>query len=282
MADALMGVTETSAAAVDVIGSQVQTYLQQASKILGQVTDYSSLVVKGAKSVEIPRSGGFTVGSKSENTAVDAQIITYATDAIALDQHKVIQWLLEDIANEQTVVSVLQDALMKAGKDMAREVDQNLINILETASASAPDHRIAYAGTSVIAEADILDARQLMIAQNLDPSELVLAVNPAQEKVMLGLSNFIDASKYGTGASPIATGEIGRVFGATVIVHNDVESLKSLLFHKSSVGYASQLAMRFKSESDLANLATRYSLDHLYGSKLLDSGKRCVMIGTAA
>lgn len=281
MADAIMGVTETSAAAVDVIGSQVQSYLQQASKILGQVTDYSNLVVKGAKSVEIPRSGGFTVGSKAENTAVDAQVLTYATDAILLDQHKVVQWLLEDIANEQTVVSVIQDALMKAGKDMAREVDQNLINILETASAAAPDHRIAYAAATTIAEADILDARELCIAQNLDPSELILAVSPAQEKVMLGLSNFIDASKYG-GAGAISNGEIGRVFGATIIVHNDVESLKSLMFHRSSVGYASQLAMRFKTESDLANLATRYSLDHLYGSKLLDSGKRCVMIGTAA
>ena len=166
---------------------------------------------------------------------------------------------------------------------MAREVDQNLINILETASAAAPDHRIAYTGGAgaTILEADILSARELLIGQNLDPSELVLAVSPAQESVMLQLSNFIDASKYGS-AGAISNGEIGRVFGATVIVHNDVEALKSLMFHKTSVGYASQLAMRFKSESDLANLATRYSLDHLYGSKLLDEGKRCVMIGTAA
>lgn len=281
MADALMGVTETSAAAVDVISNQVQMYLQQSSKILGQVTDYTGLVVPGAKSVEIPRAGGFTVNSKSENTAVDSQILTYSTDAIALDQHKVIQWLLEDIANEQTVVAVVQNALERAGKDLGREVDQNLINILETASASAPDHRIAYAATSTIAEADILDARLLMIAQNIDPSELVLAVNPAQEKVMLGLSNFIDASKYGS-AGAISNGEIGRVFGATVIVHNDVESLKSLMFHKTAVGFASQFGPRFQQESDLANLATRYSLDHLYGSKLLDTGKRCVMIGTAA
>ena len=281
MADVLMGVTETSATAVDVIGSQVQAYLQQASKILGQVSDYSSLVAPGAKTVQIPRAGGFTVNTKSENTALESQVLTYATDSIALDQHKAIQWLVEDIANEQTVLMIVQDALMRAGKDLAREVDQNLINILETASASTPDHRIAYAATTTIAEADILDARKLLIVQNLDPSEFVLAVSPAQEKVMLGLSNFIDASKYGS-AGAIANGEIGRVFGSTVIVHNDVEDLKSVMFHRSAVGFASQIAPKFQTQPDLANLGVRYSLQHLYGSKLLDSGKRCVMIGTAA
>ena len=278
---AIMGVTETVATAVDVIGSQVQTYLQQSSKILGQVTDYSNLVVPGAKSVEIPRSGGFTIQDKSENTAVTPQVITYATDSIALNLHKVAQWEIEDIANEQTVVAILQDALLKAGKDMALNVDDVLIDILETASASSPDHRIAYTATTTIAEADILNARELCIVQNLDPSELILAVSPAQEKVMLGLSNFIDASKYGS-AGAISNGEIGRVFGATVIVHNSVEDLKSLMFHKSAVGYASQMSMRYQSQAVLSNLAQLHSLDHLFGAKLLDSGKRCVMIGTAA
>ena len=65
-------------------------------------------------------------------------------------------------------------------------------------------------------------------------------------------------------------------------ISNNVESLKSLMFHKSAVGFATQFGPRFQSEGDLANLATRYSLDHLYGSKLLDAGDRCVMIGTAA
>jgi len=280
MADALMGVTETSATALDVIANQVQTYLQQASKMVPLITDYSSLVVKGAKQVEIPRSGGFTVGNKTENTAVDSQIITYATDVIPLTSHKVIQWLVEDIANEQTIIAIVQDALMKAGKDLARVIDQNIITQLEAASAAAPDHRIAYANATTIQETDILAARQALIEQFLDPSELVLAVAPSQESNMLKLANFIDASKYGAG-TPIANGEIGKVFGATVVVHNDVADLKSLMFHKSACGYASQLAPRFQVESDLPNLAQRYSLDTLYGTITLDSGKRTYLIGTA-
>ena len=245
------------------------------------VTNFSDLVVPGAKSVEIPRAGGFTVAAKAENTAADASSITWATDAILLDQHKYIQWLIEDIASAQTVVRVVEENVKRASQDLARDVDQNLINVLEGASASTPDHRIAYAATTTIAEADILDARELLINQFLNPQECFLGVSPAQEAVMLALDNFIQADRYGSN-EPRVNGEIGKVFGVKVFVHTDIEDLKSLMFHPSAAGYASQFGVRFKSESDLANIGQRYSMDMLYGSKILDLGKRSVMIGTAA
>lgn len=274
-------VTETASAGFDLVASTVQSYLQQESKFLPLVTDYSNLVVKGSKSVAIPRSGGFTVGAKSENTAVDAQIVTYAQDQIALTSHKVVQFLLEDIADMQAAPAIVEDMLMKAGKDLAREVDQTIINALELPSASTPDHRIAYAGTTVIAEADILDARELLIDQYIDPRECVLAVSPAQEKAMLKIANFIQAERYGNN-EPIFNGEIGKVFGVKVIVHTDIEDLKSLMFHKSALGIAFQQGMKIEKQRDLANLGDRWSISHLYGTKLMDSGKRAVLIGTAS
>ena len=45
-------------------------YLQQESKLLPTVSNYSHLAVAGAASIKLPRSGGFTVGDKAENTAV--------------------------------------------------------------------------------------------------------------------------------------------------------------------------------------------------------------------
>ena len=281
MADTLTGVTETVATALDVISSRAQSYLQQESKFKGLLTSYSDMVVPGSKSVEIPRAGGFTVGSKAENTAADATSVTWSTDTINLDQHKYIQWLIEDIASAQAVVRVVEENVMRASKDMANDYDLFLVNLLEAASAAAPDHRIAYANAATIQETDILAGRQLLIEQNLDPSTFSLAVAPAQEAEMLKLSNFIDASKYGAG-SPLANGEIGRVFGARVIVSNNIESLKSLMFVDSAVGYADQFGPRFQSDADLANIGRRYSMDQLYGGTILDSGKRSVMIGTAA
>ncbi len=284
MADVLTGVTETVASAVDVVSAQAQMFLEQESKMIPLVQNFSSLVVKGAKSIDIPRAGGFTVNDKAENTAEDAQSITFAADSLLLDKHKVVQWLVEDIANEQSVLAVSQEALLRAAKNMARKVDQDIIDELETiSSAAAPDHRIGYANnpTDTIQETDILAARQLLIEQFLSPDELWMGVAPSQEAEMLKLSNFIDASKYGAG-TPLASGEIGKVFGVRVVVHNDVENLKTLMWHPTACAYASQFGPRFQQDLDLPNLAMRGSLDSLYGVKGLDSGKRVVMIGTAA
>lgn len=285
MADNITGVTQTVATALDAINSQVQIYLQEASVMIPQIINYSSLAVKGVKQVEIPRAPGFgSVDDKVENSRIDAQTLLWSTDVIALDKHKVIQWLIEKIASEQSVVAVVNEAILRASQDIANQVDKDIIDILEAVSASSPDHRVAYDSGSTITEADITNARKLLRIQKLSSSqmkELVLGISPTNEAAMLGISNFIDASKYGAG-TPLATGEIGRVFGVRVLVHNDIEDLKSLMWHPTAAGYATQIGPDFDSDKDLPNLATRYSIDQLYGVKELDTGVRAVMIGTAS
>ena len=279
MADALMGVTETSAAALANISNMAQTYLQQASKLIPTVSDYSSLAVKGASSIKLPRSGGFTVGAKAENTSVSSQIVTYAADTISLDQHRVVQFLLEDIADEQAMINVVQDSLMKAAADMAFDIDGLIKAEFDNASTSAPDHVIQYndAVNEDIELVDILNMRKLLITQNIDPRQCFLGLGSAQEKNMLSIDNFISAEKYGSN-QPILNGEIGSVYGMRVIVSNVFSGTDSYAWHPSSVGFAFQQGVRTQSVYDLANLATRYSLDYLAGFEVLDSGKRVVKI----
>lgn len=282
MADTLIGVTETSATGRDEISQAVQLYLQQESKMLPLVSNYSSMVVKGSKSVNIPKSGGFTVAAKTENTAADAQSLTYDTDALALDKHRQVQFLIEDIADEQAVPAIVEDALRKAGKDMARDLDQIIITSLENASNAAPVHRVAYANnpTNTIQETDILNARKLLQVQYINPMECYLGIHPDQEEAMLKLTNFIDASKFGSEVIP--NGVIGKVFGLKVVVHNDFNTLKTMVWHPTALAYAGQFGPRVQSDYDLANLGWRYSIDSLFGVGHLDDGKRAVLVGTAA
>lgn len=283
MADALMGVTETSASALANISRVAQTYLQQQSKLLPTVTDYSSLAVQGASSIKLPRSGGFTVGDKAENTAVDSQIITYAADTISLDQHRVVQFLLEDIANEQAMVNVVQDALLKASADLAFDIDSKIKAEFDNASTTSPDHVIQYndATNEDIELTDILEMRRLLIAQNIDPNQCFLGVGNAQEKNMLLIDNFIDSSKYGA-SRPVMNGEIGMIYGMRVIVSNVFSGTDSYAWHPTSVGMAMQQGVRVQRDYDLANLAWRYSLDYLAGFEVLDGGKRVVKIEETA
>jgi len=278
MADALMGVTETSASALANISQFAQVYLQQQSKLMPTVSDFSNLAVAGASSIKLPRSGGFTVGSKSEGTSVDSQIVTYAADTISLNQHRTVQFLIEDIASKQAMVQVVQDAIMKASKDLAADVDAKIIAELKLGSASTPDHLIQYndATNEDIELVDILSARKLLSDQYIDPRECYMGVGTAQEKNMLAIDNFISSEKYGN-SEPILQGEIGRIFGMKVIVHAGF-GVESCFWHKSAVGFAFQQGVRVQSQLDLANLATRYSLDYLAGFEVLDGGKRNVMI----
>ena len=273
-----MGVTETSAAAMARVADFAQLYLQQESKLMPTVTDYSYLATKGASSIKLPRSGGFTVGDKGENTSVDSQVITYAADTISLNQHRVVQFLLEDIADQQSMIAVTQDAVMKASKDMAKDVDDKIIVELKLASASAPDHIIQYNDSTNedIELVDILAARKLLSDQHLDPRECFLGIGTAQEKNMLAIDNFISAEKYGSN-EPIMNGEIGRVYGMRVIVHTGFGT-DSCFWHASAVGFAFQQAIRVQRDYDLANLAWRYSLDYLAGFEVLDGGKRNVLV----
>lgn len=276
MADALTGVTETSATARAEVEKLAQKYLIQESKMMPLILNYSSMAVPGASSIKLPRAGGFTVGNKAENTAVDAQISAFAADTITLNVHRVVQFLVEDIAGKQASVDVVAEYLLRAAKDLALDIDKKILDALKTGSASSPDHEIPFsdATNEDIALADILEARKLLTLQNIDPRECFIGIGPDQEKHMLSIDNFISAEKYGSN-SAIMNGEIGMVFGMKVVLHTYLAN-EAIFWHPTAAGFALQQGVRVQREYDLPNLAQRYSLDYIGGFSVLDSGKRCV------
>lgn len=278
MADALTGVTEITAASLADISSIMQSYLQQASLLVPSVTDYSQFAVKGAKSVAVPRAGGFTVGDKAENTAVDAQISAVSADTISFTKHKVVQFLVEEIAENQAKVALIQEYLMRAAKDLGRQIDKDIIVELKLASAAAPDHQIVFidTATDVMARGDVLAAKKLLETQHVPFNECYIGVGPEKYNELLNISDFIDASKFGSNM-PIEKGVIGMIYGAKVVNHVDFEDF-ACFWHPTAVGLAFQRLLTVQSESDLPNLAQRWSADLRYGVEVLDSGKRNVLI----
>lgn len=280
MADALTGLTEVSDTVEEIVSAEVQMVLNANLVVPGTISDYSGMVGPGMDTLKIPRFGKFTVNTKVENTAVDAQTNAFSTDSLLLDQHKVVQFLVEDIAALQAKVAVSQQYVQQAGKDLANEMDLKLINDIESGtSAAAPDHKRAYAGAS-LAKADILTARQLLNEQNVPLEDRSALISPASEAAILAISEFVRVDESG-GSEALRNGRIGKLFGFDIFVSSNVEDLKSLFYHKTCHATARQLAPRVKTFDDVPNLAVRYSIDHIYGSKTLDSGKRQVLMGTA-
>jgi len=282
MADVIFGKTEVDGVSQELIlGAMVQEQLIQMAKLLPTVNNYSAPA--GVDLLKIPKAGGFSVSDKSENTAVDAQTITYSTDDLALSKHKVIQVLLEKFAVKQSMVNALVDIAARAGKALALQLDTDIIAGLVATSTSAPDHRIVYAiaGGATIGQVDILEAKNLLTVQNVNTAECYLGISPKQEKAMLSIADFVRADGYGS-AQGLQAGLLGQIYGFKVIVHNGFDDLKSIVWHPSHVAAAIQENVSFESQNDLANLATRYSWDMIYGVKTLDAGKRGVLLGSSS
>lgn len=280
MADVVTGTSATSATQQAAVAAFVQRNLIAQSKLLATVTDFSSLANPGDKSVDIPKMSNFTVTKKSSGTAVDAAALTYSVDTIAFDQHAVVQFLIEKRASLQSRVALAQMNMSRAVEAFAKQVDTDLhADMIANVSASAPDHIIAFAGAS-FAGVDILEARRLLDVQEWPSDNRFLAVNPAEEKTLLGIDNFIRADAYGSSGG-LVNGEIGMLYGAKVIKSTVVTSGRPLYYHKEGEGIAFQQNPEMDSIKDLPNVATRYSLDQLYGVKTLRSGIGIVRLGSA-
>lgn len=268
------GVTETVATSVDVVAAILQSELIEKAVLLGTVTDYSAWVMKGANTVKIPRTGSFTVSNKAENTTTASAKLTFATDSIELSIHKHIVALIEDIAEEQSVLDIEADYMQRMASAMALSVDNDIAAALVKA---ANDRQLSGTSNLVLTLADINAARRDLNEADVPQGDRFLAIPAAQEEAMLNLDNFISADKYGA-REPLQNGEIGRVYGFKVIVTNQFASDSEFVaYHRSHVGFARQIAPKFERQrAELGKLGDEVSMSLLIGVKQLDSGTRAV------
>jgi N4-gp56 family major capsid protein len=277
MAD--MGLTEVSAAVMTEISEFVQAELKQRAKLLPTVQNFPA--APGMGQVDITRAGGFTANDKAENTDLTAQTITFAADSLALDKHKAVYVVLEDIANIQARPDVTEQILTRMASEMALQIDRDIVTELESVSTAAPDHLIAYADATSYKKADVLEARALLHEQNVPFNECYIGVSPRSEVSLLAVDDFVHVDKYGS-SEAVMNGEIGRLYGARVIMSNVFDDAKTVTWHPTHCAVAIQQQLNFERDRSLAKIATEFLANQLYGVKVLDSGLRGVVQGTAA
>jgi N4-gp56 family major capsid protein len=279
-----IGLTEVDATRQSLVASIVQETLKQKSMLLGTISDYTSMLGAGAKELKIPRRNQFAAATKAENTDLTAQELTFSSDTISLNIHKAIYAKLERIAGVQSNVAVQSEIIQEMANELALSVDKDIVAQLKLASAAAPDHRQLFANspTNTIQQTDILEARRLLNVQNVPMDGRYLVLPPDQEKSMLLISDFVRADAYGSSGG-LVNGEIGRLYGFTVVMWNVSASLAAnefLAYHKGHVGFAQQLTPEFETQKELKSVSDEFLLHHIYGTTVLDSGKRGVLFNS--
>lgn len=282
MAD--FGKTEVDVTIEEIVSSIVQEELKAKAVLAPSIMDMSSMARPGLDKINFPRAGSFTAESKAENSALTAQTITYTNDGLDLDQHKAILARVEDIAGLQAKPDVIADIVKRMANELAVDFDSFIYTQLKGASAAAPDHRILYdnnATDNTLQKVDILEARRLLNVQHAPMSDRFLLVSPGSEKSLLAIDDFVHADKYGS-PEGLRNGELGRVYGFTVLMSPIVNDLETVAYYKECCAFAYQQNVKFESMRDLPNVATEYLMHTLYGAANMQSGKWQVLLGTAA
>lgn len=256
----------------------VDDYFQANLVFKNLATDYSSLASGSGDLIHIPRFGALSNSSKEQGNAISW---SYDTDTgaewtISLNQHEYVGVLIEDIASVQSSSDLLSGQARNMGYAMAKAVDgyiesilSGTTNTIELSSAtSADDFVLADIETVIktVAEADIdyLDGNTFMV------------LKPSLYASLFKSSDFARADAVGMTA-PSLTGFIGRLAGLPVYVSTQVDSgtggttdeVFGYVFHRSGVGFASQLGVRMQSDYSIDHLGDKVVADSIYGCSLL-------------
>lgn len=280
-------VTSTGATAATentVISSIVQDELDKAAKLRPTVRDVSSMIGKGDKSLELPRFDTFFTAPQTQNpdgsTNVDFQSPSFTTDTIDLNVWKSLPYRIPDRVSKQTKLNLETELAASAGRKMGIFMDDQIIAELRLASAASPDHLLGIDGSAdpvgsgaVITLGAISTGRKLLSEQNIENGNRWMVIPPTQEKTLIDLDQFKNADQYGS-REALLDGEVGRIYGFRVMVHNGLADDEMFCYHKDCVAVAVQQEVEFETQrADVRLAATDYAFRIGMGQTVLQSGK---------
>lgn len=278
--DKVFASTETDALRMEAIAEFAQRELIASAVVAPNVFDVSQFAVPGAKSIEFPRAGSFSVQRvASEEEESQAQTVTYATDKLDLDVQADIDWIIPKRSQLQSLLNLEQELAAGAARAHAADLDKNLIEHMEAGIASGDNVSIS----SNLALGDIAEGLRKLVAKNYPQNDITFVGSPELYEDMLGFSQVNAADTAGETAG-LRQGSISPIYGVRFVFSSQVEAVtgtarSGFMFHRESVALGMQQAPDFESQPDLKARGTRYSLDQLYGIKVLQGGAGAADVG---
>lgn len=260
----------------ELIASNLLVNYDNAAVVLGSLIRRPN-VAKGEKSFTLLSTGDFTAADLADEGSITATTLSKAVQQVDLDKEPSVGW---QITKGGSIQSVLDEEALGFERATAAIIQKMELDALAAfragVSTSAPDHKLQLSGTGnlEINQADIINFRKLLNKQNLPKEDRFLLISPDQEAAMLNISDFVRADAYGN--SNIATGEIGRVYGFTVLMSNNVQDTEVFAYHRSCAQWAMQLEMELMSLDQPLKRLTEYSLAGLWNIAVVQDGKYLV------
>lgn len=212
----------------------------------------------------------------AEDQRVDADSITVTQQSLVINKRIAKDFILTNKAMLQSLPAM--DKLRDLAIYSINKKIQKIIIAAIVPNAAAPDHSIAYDAGTTLALADLLEAKELLDAQDVPQSDRHLVVGAAQLNDIFNIVGFT-SSDFITSGAPLQSGQLPPALLGFMPHFTTEVSNTTYLFHSSFMTMAAQQGMQVN-QYDLGvdgKRAQRVNVDTLFGLKQLD-GLRVVSI----
>jgi len=252
---------------------------------------------KGKKgdTVHIPSPTRGSASVKAASTQVTLIAATETEVQVLINKHYEYSRMIEDIVEAQALSSLRSFYTDDAGYALAKQVDQDVINLGRLAQGGAGAR---YAGAFIGSngttaydyttdnQAALTDAAIRRSIQRLDDSDVPMdgrffIVPPSTRNTLMGLARFTEQAFVGEqgGSNTIRNGEIGDVYGVKVYVSTNADTPNdandgsgtaqpariALMAHKDAFVLVEQVGIRSQTQYKQEYLGTLFTADTLYG-----------------
>lgn len=253
-----------------------ETLIQEAVS-LGVVKQYP--VASGMDRLDIPLFNSMSVLTVTEGTDLVPETIAVSTAKLDLNRQKAVAWAISKRAEVQSKINAVTEAVKNGSRELAAEIDDFLFAAMVTGTGDTKGLAADFSGDALAA---LANSKEQMDLANVPKRGRFIIASPAFVSALLSNNNIINVDKYGS-ENPIQAGFVSRVYGFTIVESSSsaVPAGGYIAQQMDATAFARQMDVMLLREEKALGVRDDYSMSHLYGGVLTDTGSKRIVIVTA-
>jgi len=177
--------------------------------------NWEKMIAKQGDTINIPKTGTLTVKDKAIDTVIVPDQPQGSVVQITLSKHKVVSFLVEDVAQAQSSPDIILSYVRDGMKKIAKQVDLDLLGMYASLANSVGTGGDGMCDSSFLDSLPILNAKNKLDTNEADDEGRSLVIHPDAEVELLRCAKFTSAERIGN-ANAVIQGMIGKIYGFNV------------------------------------------------------------------
>jgi N4-gp56 family major capsid protein len=269
------------------------------SLVLANLVNKMPMTGKKGDTLHIPKPTRGSASTKAAETQVTLQAATESEVIVTVDKHYEYSRLIEDITEAQALASLRKFYTEDAGYALSKQVDDDLFALGKSLGDGDGSDWIhsnsfymdgttgltAYAADTVAAADGFSDAAFRAAIQQLDDADVpmdnrFIVVPPSVRNDIMGIDRYQSSDFVSNGG--VNNGQIGKLYGVDVYVTSNCPVIEAaadnaaggavkagILGQRDAMVFAEQVGVRSQTQYKQEYLATLFTSDMLYGTKVI-------------